>query len=165
MIAELHQIDPAHYDLQRAEWLWDRLKEQRACFDDYSKDRGDLFAQRFLSPNTLAFEYADSGLIMIENILPRHSAEIHFFLWDKTIRETAAAKVGREIIREAFDVYKLHRISTMHPDFNRFAERVCTFCGFRYEGTARQSWQHNGRFFDTKIYGLLAHEFEMVRVN
>jgi RimJ/RimL family protein N-acetyltransferase len=156
---ELKEVHGSTYNLERANWLWERLKDQRACFDDFGKDRGDLFAARFAAANTMAFEYGDSGLVLVESILPRHSAEIHFFLWDKALREKEIADIGRQVVRQAFDVYKLHRMQTMIPAFNQFAQRIATLIGFKYEGTIRQAWLHNGRFFDVTYLGLLAHEF------
>jgi RimJ/RimL family protein N-acetyltransferase len=158
-MVELKEVHGSTYNLQRAEWLWDKLKDQKACFDDASKDRPDLFAARFAAANTMAFEYGDIGLVMVENIVPRYSGEIHFFLWDKSIREREIADVGKKVVRQAFDVYKLHRMQTMIPDFHQVAYRVATLIGFKFEGLVRQAWLHNGRFFDVRILGLLAHEF------
>ena len=162
MIAELRSIDPSCYDPKRADWLWEHVQRQKFSFDDYSRNRADLFAARLLTPTSVFFEYKDSGLVTVEQIVPRLSACIHFFMWDPEIHEKEVVTVGREVISQVLETFQLHRITANPPSFNRFAARVAVRCGFRYEGTARQCLLYEGRYLDCEIYGLLAHEFQQM---
>jgi RimJ/RimL family protein N-acetyltransferase len=165
MNAELTPIDVASITTERANWLWEHVRRQSTCFDDFSRDRGDIFAARLCSPQTAIFEYGDSGLILIENIVPKLGATIHFFVWDPRVIEGEIVEVGRQACASVFEQYELHRITAAPPIFNKLATRVATRVGFRYEGTLRQAFLFKDQYHDIGVYGLLAHEFEIRRTN
>jgi RimJ/RimL family protein N-acetyltransferase len=71
-----------------------------------------------------------------------------------------ATEAARAIIGWAFDNLDVHRIQADCTDGNIASERVMLKCGFRHEGTWREScWEH-GRFVNIKQFGLLRREFE-----
>ena len=70
-----------------------------------------------------------------------------------------ATEAAREMIGWLFTNLDLHRIQADCTDGNIASERVMQKCGFKYEGTWRESsWEH-GRFVDIKQFGLLRREF------
>jgi RimJ/RimL family protein N-acetyltransferase len=70
-----------------------------------------------------------------------------------------ATEAARAAIGWCFDNLDVHRIQADCTDGNIASERVMLKCGFKYEGTWREScWEH-GRFVDIKQFGLLRREF------
>lgn len=70
-----------------------------------------------------------------------------------------ATEATHAIIKWSFENMNLHRIQADCTDGNIASERVMLKCGFKFEGTSRQScWEH-GRFVDIKRFGLLRHEY------
>jgi ribosomal-protein-alanine N-acetyltransferase len=70
-----------------------------------------------------------------------------------------ATEAARAVIGWCFDNLDVHRIQADCTDGNIASERVMLRCGFRHEGTWREScWEH-GRFVDIKQFGLLRREF------
>jgi RimJ/RimL family protein N-acetyltransferase len=158
MIAELAPLDMKTISKDRALWIWEHVQRQDV-FDDFSRGNGALFARRLIAPTTCALEYADSGLILFEEIVPKLSAVGHFFIWDFNVHEAEMVDVGRVACRFVFDKFALHRITAIPPESAKLAQRVATRMGFKYEGTLRQSFLYKGKYLDAQIYGLLQSEF------
>lgn len=156
-------FDPKTADPDRGNWLWQQIANtQSICFDDFAVGRADVMFQRWINPQCLVYEYADSGLVMIEDLVPKLSAQIHFFLWDPDVGEREIVDVGRTVIATVVPLYKLHRMTAMIPSFHQRANRIATWIGFRHEGVVRQTWLHKSKYFDVTLYGLLAHEAEWI---
>lgn len=156
-------VDVSQLSTARANWLWEHVSRQDICFDDFSRGRGDLFAARLCSPSTVIFEYGDSGLILVENIVPKLGASVHFYLWDPKVQESDIIAVGRGVVAQMFEEYQLHRLTASPPIMNKLAERIAQRVGFKYEGTIRQTFLYKGAYLDAKVFGLLAHEFKLLR--
>lgn len=159
MIDQVEALNIETMTPERANWLWERVRRQTLCFDDFNRDRADLFAARLAASTTMAFAYNDSGLITVENIIPKLLGTIHFFVWDPALHEADLVDIGRAVVQSVFDAFDLHRISAFPPAFNKLAIRVAVRCGFRYEGVLRQTYLYKGVHQDLMAYGLLRHEF------
>lgn len=147
---------------EEAEDIWQKVRVLDECFDDLSRDNPKMFAARLFSPSTSAYTYKDSGLVMIENIIPRLSGAIHFFVWNKTLTDSEMTEVGREVIRQVIDTYKVHRIYATPPAFNKLARRLAFTLGFHYEGSCREAMLFKGKYIDIDLYGLLTSRFGKV---
>jgi hypothetical protein len=159
MLDTIRPLDIATMTGADANRLWDNVRKQTICFDDISKDRGDIFAARLASPNTAAFEFNDAGLVMVESIVPRLMGVVHWYLWDpKKVTETELVEFGREICAHVMDVYQLHRLCAAPPMFNKLALRVAQRVGFKYEGTMRQAFLYQGLYHDVQMWGLLRQD-------
>lgn len=66
----------------------------------------------------------------------------------------------RLMLDYGFRVRNLHRIELEVWSQNPRAAHVYETVGFRREGVRRQSWLDEGRYYDSWIMGILAHEFE-----
>lgn len=157
MTPTLELIDVQQMNGERANWLWQRVSKQVETFNDFTRGRGELFAQRLLSPRSMVFQYGESGLLTIEDIIPRLMGVIHFFLWD-TVPTGDLVAAGREACLAAFVTHDLHRISATPPVHNKMAYRLATRIGFKYEGTVRQAFLQHGVYHDVSVLGLLRHE-------
>lgn len=138
--------------------IWGKVKGLRNCFDDFTRDRADIFLARIASPSTATFRF-NEGLVMIQSIVPKLSAEIHFFIWDK-MRDFDMLHLGNDALREAFDTYQVHRLNAFPPTFNKQANRLAIRLGFRWEGRLREQFLYDGKYCDVEMYGMLKPEFD-----
>jgi RimJ/RimL family protein N-acetyltransferase len=104
---------------------------------------------RFLGTGgTYGWEQGDRHVDIGYHILPSE--------WGKGY----ATEASHAIIRWCFDNLDVHRIQADCTDGNIGSERVMLKCGFKHEGTWREScWEH-GRFVNIKQFGLLRREYE-----
>jgi hypothetical protein len=158
---ELTPIDIQNYSREQAEKLWLNVKDQELAFDDYTRDRGDIFAARLCAIDTMAFEVPE-GLAMVTNIVPKLSAEIHFYLW-ANYPEQQIVDRGRDVVRYMFEEVAIHRLSAFIPVFHRVAQRIATRIGFKYEGAIREQFLTKGKYHDVNVYGLLQQEYRLMR--
>jgi hypothetical protein len=157
MSALLQPIDAIDITKEQAFDLWEHVRQQKLCFDDFTRDRADVFLSRIMNPSSAAFQ-CDAGLVLIESIVPRLSAEIHFYMW-KPLHDVDIVAIGNEACREVFTTHKVHRLSAYPPAFNRLAQRIAMRLGFKWEGNIRQQFLYENRYHDILVYGLLAQEF------
>ncbi len=57
-----------------------------------------------------------------------------------------------------FSTKKVQRLQIAVPDYLKPAIRVAQKCGFQFEGIARESLFHKGRYLDLCLYSLLRNE-------
>lgn len=143
--------------------IWEHVRKQKACFDDFNRDRADIFLARIANPNSATFRFPE-GLVLLESIVPRLSANIHFFLW-RNLRDVDILRLGNDALREAFETYQVHRLNAYPPEFNKQAQRIAVRLGFKWEGCLRQQFLYEGTYHDVMAYGLLAQEFAARRAN
>jgi len=142
----------------RLEWLWKMIQTQDYAFDDLAK--GD--AQAFLGPvfNDMNewYEIGDDGIVMINGIVPKCTAFVHFAMWgDIEIRELFPLQ--HELFHSLFQRYALNRLTAFIPAFNKQAIRFAQLSGFRYEGELRKAFLKHGVYHNTQFYGILREEF------
>ncbi|MQA40340.1 GNAT family N-acetyltransferase [Rugamonas aquatica] len=146
--------------------------------------RGDHFSSHFKSPEAMRKEFAqnsfvtdDSELFVIEDSLHHIVGVItHFKSRTPTTREIGyrlfdAKLAGRGYVTEAcrllvdhlFKAYQYHRLELLSAPENAASVRIAQKCGFRAEGTLRQSFFINGRYQDVQIFSLLRPEWEAQR--
>jgi len=151
-------FDPTTITAADANRLWERVRTQEICFDDFSRDNADMFAQKLASPTTAGFLYKDAVLVLMEQIIPRLNGFMHFFLMDRRLSDNELVIVGRRIARDVIDMYQLHRITATPPAFNKLAVRIATRVGFRYEGLMKGAFLYKGHYQDLTIMGLMAED-------
>ena len=146
--------------------------------------RGDHFSSHFKSPEAMRKEFAqnsfvtdDSELFVIEDSLHHVVGVItHFKSRTPTTREIGyrlfdPKLAGRGYVTEAcrllidhlFKAYQYHRLELLSAPENEASVRIAQKCGFRAEGTLRQSFFINGRYQDVQVFSLLRPEWEAQR--
>ena len=65
-------------------------------------------------------------------------------------------------VQYGFEQLNLHKISLEVFSFNPRAEHVYTKIGFKLEGIKREDFKYNGDYIDTKIYGILKSEYDLI---
>jgi RimJ/RimL family protein N-acetyltransferase len=82
---------------------------------------------------------------------------------DKTrLGQGLGTEAIRLVLRYAFDVLNLHRISARVLEYNTRAIRAYEKCGFVVEGRERESARVDGKWHDDVMMGVLDREFESV---
>lgn len=65
-------------------------------------------------------------------------------------------------VRYGFEHLNLHKISLEVFSFNPRADRVYTKIGFILEGIKREDFKYNEVYIDSKIYGMLKRDYELI---
>lgn len=110
---------------------------------------------------TLTGDGAVLGLFGLHHWSKYHRrAEVGFDLarafWGKGV----ASEALRAIVHFGFERMNLHRIHASTIADNHRSVRLLERLGFWREGTKRQhSWEEDGAFHDSAMYGLLRHEY------
>ena len=60
-----------------------------------------------------------------------------------------------------FDQLRLHKVTVHVLEFNERAAHMFTKCGFIQEGTERESFWSDGRYWDVRIFSILESEFRL----
>jgi hypothetical protein len=137
--------------------LWDKLNEINGLFDDYHKDRGDVFMNMLQAPNTVFLERTDgNGILYLTEVIPNLSATGHIVYWDKRLR-------GREeftlnVLRWLMQVIPLVKMNVFLPDYAKAARAFTERLGFKREGKLRQWSYQNGKLFDMFVFGMTIEE-------
>jgi len=66
------------------------------------------------------------------------------------------------LLKYAFEVLNLHKVSLEVFSFNPRAERVYVKSGFILEGVRREDFRFEEDYFDTKIYGMLKSDYAQI---
>jgi len=66
------------------------------------------------------------------------------------------------LLKYAFEVLNLHKVSLEVFSFNPRAERVYVKSGFILEGVRREDFRFEEDYFDTKIYGILKSDYAQI---
>lgn len=110
---------------------------------------------------TLTDHYIVIGVFSLHYIDQYHRrAEAGYGLAHAYWGHGIAAEALREIIRFGFEQLVLHRIYARTISDNHESVHLLKRSGFRLEGIQREhSWEDDGTFHDSAIYGLLEGEF------
>lgn len=90
------------------------------------------------------------------------STEIAYYL-GRQISPAADVAIGIEVYsfikKKAFEEYNMNRVTGEAFSFNKGAIDLALKCGFRKEGIMRQSVFWSGKYWDSVLLGMLAHEY------
>lgn len=110
---------------------------------------------------TLLIEIRDQviGAIWFERQFFLDCLDIHFYIFQPQHR-------GKGVMTEVLSLFaaylfatkKIERLQVSIPDYSKAALRVAQKCGFQFEGIARSSFFHRGKYLDLCIYSLLRSE-------
>jgi hypothetical protein len=162
-VRSLTRIIALEWPPARLEWIWNMIQTQDYAFDDLSKGNAQVFLGPLFNDMNEWYEIGDDGIVMINGIVPKCQAFIHFALWgDIDIRELFPLQ--RELFNDLFQRHELNRLTAFIPAFNKQAIRFATLTGFKYEGELRKVFLKHGTYHNTHFYGLLRSEFYLREV-
>ena len=105
------------------------------------------------------------GMAGLEAISMLHgNAIMPVFIAEPWRRSGVGIRMACMTIDLAFKQLRLHRITTIYRADNTASDALLSRLGFKQEGTSRQSWFSQGKYFDLLNVGLLEDEWEKVRL-
>jgi ribosomal-protein-alanine N-acetyltransferase len=141
--------DPVLHSIEEVQTL---IEEIRA---EYAAQKGIAWAV------TLSGSDAVLGLFGFHDWDEYHRrAEIGYDLARAYWGQGIGSEAVRAIVRFGFEQMNLHRIYAGTIADNHESVRLLEKVGFQREGTRREhSWEEDGTFHDSAMYGLLRHEY------
>lgn len=137
--------------------LWYKLNEIKGLFDDYHKDRVDIFLNMLRAPNTVWLERTDgNGILYLTEVIPNLSATGHIVYWDKRLR--GREEFTLDVLRWLMQVIPLVKVNVFLPDYAKVARSFTERLGFKKEGKLRKWSRHEGKLFDMFVYGMTIEE-------
>jgi len=134
----------------------------RWTMDDAVADRDDFFIQSVYLPDTLYFiglEDKDiKGFLHLTHIETGRNALFGGYAKRKSYH--AVIRCSRLVIKYAFEILQLERLTAVHCIKNRAATLIDLKLGFSKEGVIRNAFRVRDRFYDTQIMGFLKKEWE-----
>jgi ribosomal-protein-alanine N-acetyltransferase len=126
---------------------------------EYAAQEGIAWAVALAGSDTVV------GLFGFHNWNTYHRrAEVGYDLARAYWGQGIASEALRAIVRFGFEQMNLNRIYAATIADNHESVRLLERLGFQREGTRRQhSWEEDGTFHDSAMYGLLRHEYTIAR--
>jgi len=123
--------------------------------DEYAAQRGINWAVTLLDPQVVV------GIFSLHHWDPYHRrAEAGYGLARAYWGQGIGSEALRAILRFGFEQLNLNRIYARTIADNHESVRLLERMGFQREGTFRKhSWEDDGTFHDSAMYGLLRDEF------
>ena len=87
-------------------------------------------------------------------------AEIGYWIGEEFWNKGYCTEAMREVVRYAFEVRGLNKITCRHVMTNPASGKVMLKSGLTQEGYLKQEIIKNGRFYDMLVYGLLKAEYK-----
>ncbi len=145
-------------------FLWEKLSKFDVLFNDFVRGDRRAFINHFIvqvdgqpSPAGLIWDVDDVGIIMINDIIPYHSATAHFVFWDKRFR--GREDLCRDMLKYGFETYKFRRIRVEVPLYAAKTKLAVERIGFVQEGRLRKAVLWNGDWFDVNVFSILPEDF------
>ena len=91
------------------------------------------------------------------------SVEIGYCIGEKWWRRGYTSEALAAVIKFFFEEIGVNRVYSEHDPRNPNSGKVMEKCGMKYEGTLRQADFNNSGICDTRIYGILAEEYERTK--
>jgi hypothetical protein len=135
--------------------LWEIVRQFPSTFADGSKNP-EIFINRLLAEDSIVFE-TSGGIILIEKLKPKVSAEFHATFWDHKL--SPRTKMLKDLIIWLFMVFELERLETYVASYARAVRRfLVDKLHFVFEGRLRNAFKNQGNLHDLEIYSILKSE-------
>lgn len=163
-----HEIYEFPYSRANFQALWKKTRRYKNLFnveirDDFEKFIGLFIEQHgdpldyVLSPRGIVWVIDDlDGMLYLTNIYPDNEATCHVALFNKKLRDPLLTK---EMIKYVFRTFRFRRLNAEVPVYSLswFFDFVKAL-GFIEEGNKRRAVLFDNKYFDLRLYGLLATE-------
>lgn len=141
--------------------LWNQIRAFPMVFDDFSRDRYDLFVAKLFNPANVFVDIGPGlGLAAGVACTPRLDTVLHLVMFDRRLR--GREPVFHEIMQFFFERLQLRRMTAMIADDCRTALRLVERLGFKHEGVMRQAMLKEGQYVDVYVYGILREELAAI---
>lgn len=159
-------VRPLELTIERMDSIWKRVREIPQLFDDETRGKKDVFLERFLRKDTVAYEFIDTatgnavGIIYFTEVFPPFNANGHIIFWDKSFKNRA--EIVRETLKNVMDEFDIHRISCIIPTFNRAAILFAKRVGLKTEGVVQEIVLSLGKWHNVAMLGIVRSDFDGV---
>lgn len=117
---------------------------------------------RWFVTETAAGDPVGMGGLECINLLHGH-AIMPIFIAEPWRRSGIGIRMACMIVDLAFKQLRLNRVATVHRADNNASELLLNRLGFTIEGTSRQSWFSQGKYFDMINVAVLVDEWNQIR--
>ena len=158
-----HVIHELPYSRANLQQFWLKVKHHKNIFNTELRGDFEKFVSLFIEqhgeelvPRGLIWVVDDFAAMMYLTHISEHEATAHISLMDREARDPEIAK---ELMRYVFRTFKFHRLNAEVPVYvvGWFFDYVKSV-GFIEEGNRRKCYWFDNKWFDARIYGLLASE-------
>ena len=143
---------------ENIKWLWDNINKYDSLFSDFAQRDFGGFIKRLCDRDTVCFKIMDVGYIYLEQIEILRDCKFHGATFDREFK--GKEEYAKAVIKLAFDLFKLERMSASIPGYARYAKSFLGRLGFKKEGRIRRGFRHKGEWYDVYLYGILKSEVE-----
>lgn len=152
-------INTDTYPEEAFQLLWEAVSKADYAFEDTTRGNKVAFIQGMLTPGTYNFEIPGEIFAQLTLAGKDTNSMIHFITL--SVGPTAPLiDAAYELLRFAFDVIEVHRISAYIPAFNQKVIRLSTLLKMKFEGQMRKAFLYNEEWWDLHLYGLLDNEWK-----
>ncbi len=93
-----------------------------------------------------------AGMIGLSNIIPKHSAKVHYWIGKRHRGKGITTKAVKIIVKYGIKKYKLVRIYANVVTKNIASVRVLEKSKFKLEGIQKKNRLKNGKYYDDYLY-------------
>jgi len=160
----IRSIYPLMLDKETLFQIWDKTRQFKTVFNTEIKEDFNKFLSVFanlennmISANGLFWSIDDLiGIYYLTDIY-NTEATVHFTFFDK--RFNGRLDMTKLMLAFVFDKYKFQRLNVEIPAYaSASTQAFVKALGFQMEGKKRSAILFDGRWFDTKLFGLLKSE-------
>jgi RimJ/RimL family protein N-acetyltransferase len=163
----LYSVRAMSWTLENIEKYWEKFRPYKILSDDVQQTK-EGFEQFVVRSGALWFEVIDLeanetvGIMYLGDFVPSFteprylSASFHVSMWDSKIGSRLPVLTGA--VRQAFKLFRLHRLEMQIPLFAGGAIRVAKKAGFVEEGVRRKARRYGGQWWNVLHLAILEDE-------
>ncbi len=161
----LRNVYPLTFTLDTLRKFWEKSKKFPVLFTTEIQGDFNKFTELIVSPdgdgyiaNGLFLQVDDLlGIFYMTEIKPEWDAICHFTFFDGRLRGRDI--LVKRVLQYVFNKYNFHRLSVEVPYFAPMATTKFVYhLGFKMEGKKRSCALYQGKWFDSRLFGLLKEE-------
>jgi RimJ/RimL family protein N-acetyltransferase len=163
----VRHVSPTRLDLEKMQFLWEKLREFDVLFNDHVRDDFGAFVNHFIvqvngeyQAAGLMWDVDDVGMFLLNDIKPAISASAHFVFWDRKF--SGREELCREMVKYAIEEFQLKRVQVEVPLYARKTLAAVERIGFVQEGRMRAMTLYKGDWFDSNVYSMIPEDFNEV---
>jgi RimJ/RimL family protein N-acetyltransferase len=163
----IRSVRPMPYTIENFSEFWDKARQFKNIFSKEITDNFGAFIENFIhfDPRTnmvtsdcLLWVIDDFvGVYYLTNMYKNEDALVHYTFFDRTHHGRYDLTI--KMLNYVFQTYGYHRLSVEIPLYaSDYSFKFIESLGFKPEGRKRKSIQHNGDWFDVKLFGIFPED-------
>jgi RimJ/RimL family protein N-acetyltransferase len=163
----IRSVRPIPYTIENFMEFWENAKQFKNIFSREVTDNFGKFMNNFikydpmtgvLTSDCLLWVIDDFvGVYYLTNMYGTDDALVHYTFFDRT--HHGRYELTTKMLNYVFDTYGFHRLSVEIPLYaSDYSFKFIESLGFKPEGRKRKCIQHNGDWFDVKLFGIFKED-------